>query len=504
MDNYNIKSVNLIPLFLSKKNNINKKIMLSMGNSQKSNYYNPNSVGSQNNTNYNTISNYSSNININVKDKIRSQTLKNLKQISFTSLIKPKNKNEKIKLNINTLINNKSMPPKEFSSLIQKKKNEKNKKEKQALTLDEKNKLKLIIKNFQDNIITTNELYKLERNYPLNSVTKSNFRFLSKENSTYYGSNKNKKRRKKELSNIFLTSSNMIGKFNYKTNKILEKSLKDTNFSKNINEFRKQIINSYSDTEKKLNEIKKKKLYYNEALNVFEEYNEKRIKEAQKLEENFYRQKSTTLFKGKPVYLYIKELNKPSSKNINEYENEKTIGDKGDNANADLFSKYFKNNIYCNNSEKQNNLNNIFLNKGLKTVKSEKIFEESKKNYENYLRRKFKNKAKIFADSLYDIRDLPVKYSKKKNSMNTFNLNMNNLRRIIQVNSIKKNLYSIEDDDLLIKNTKKLKEEIRKTENSFYTVFKGKYTLDFLKGKVKPSTIQRLNIMKNSHFGIPC
>ena len=88
--------------------------------------------------------------------------------------------------------------------------------------------------------------------------------------------------------------------------------------------------------------------------------------------------------------------------------------------------------------------------------------------------------------------------------MNTFNLNMNNLRRIIQVNSIKKNLYSIEDDDLLIKNTKKLKEEIRKTENSFYTVFKGKYTLDFLKGKVKPSTIQRLNIMKNSHFGIPC
>ena len=83
---------------------------------------------------------------------------------------------------------------------------------------------------------------------------------------------------------------------------------------------------------------------------------------------------------------------------------------------------------------------------------------------------------------------------------------MNNLRRIIQVNSIKKNLYSIEeDDDLLIKNTKKLKEEIRKTENSFYTLFKGsKHTLDFLKGKVKPSTLQKLSIMKNSHFGIPC
>ena len=295
----------------------------------------------------------------------------------------------------------------------------------------------------------------------------------------------------------------MIGIFNYKTNKILEKSLKDTKFSKNINEFRKQIINSYSDSEIKINEIKKKKNYYNEALNVFEEYNEKRIKEAQKLEENFYRKKSTTLFKGKPAYLYIKEINDPSSKNINEYEKENDDGGAGGNAYEDLFNKYFKNNIYYNNFEHKNNLNNLD-NKRLRTVQSEKIFEESKKNYEKYLRRKFRNKAKIFADSLYDIRDLPVKLSKKKNAMNTFNLNMNNLRRIIQVNSIKKNLYSIEDDDLLIKNTKKLKEEIRKTENSFYSVFKGKYTLDFLKGKVRPSTIQKLNIMKNSHFGIPC
>ena len=500
MDNYNIKCVNMIPLFLSKKNSINKKIMLSMGNSQKSNNFNPNSFRSQTNTNYNTISNYSSKLNLNIKDKIRSQTLKNLKQISFTSLLKPKNKNEKIQLNINSLINNKSMPPKVFSSLIQKNKNNNKKKEKHILTLDEKSKIKSIIKNFQDNIITTNELYKLERNYPLNSITKSNFRFLSKENSIYFNNN-NKKGKKKEISKVFLTSSNMIGKFNYKTNKILEKSLKDTNFSKNINEFRKQIINSYSDTENKINEIKKKKLYYNEALNVFEEYNEKRIKEAQKLEENFYRQKSTTLINGKPLYLYLKEINESSSKNINEFEND---NDPEANANADLFSKYFKNNIYYKSSDYKSNVNNNLENKKLRTVQSEKIFEESKKNYEKYLRRKFKNKAKIFADSLYDIRDLPVKLTRKKKGMNTFNLNMNNLRRIIQVNSIKKNLYSIEDDDLLIKNTKKLREEIRKTENSFYTVFKGKYTLDFLKGKVKPSTIQKLNIMKNSHFGIPC
>ena len=165
---------------------------------------------------------------------------------------------------------------------------------------------------------------------------------------------------------------------------------------------------------------------------------------------------------------------------------------------------FYRNNLFYTNYKYNSNNNNNIMNRRLKTVQSEKKFEESKKHYEKYLRKKFRKKAKIFADSLYDIRDLPEKIRKKRNELNYFHLNMKNLRRIIQVNSIKKNLYSIEDDDLLIKNTKKLREEIRNTENNFYTVFKGKYTLDFLKGKVRPSTIQKLNIMKNSHFGIPC
>ena len=486
MDNFISKSKSFIPLFQPSKN---KNIILSMKGMPKANSFGPCSFTNSKN---NTISNvYNNSPEINIKDKIASQSLINLKNLSFKLLFNSKSKKQKINLDINALINHKSLSNRFFSSLINERRNENNKeakKEKMTLTVEEKNKIKSIIKNFHDNKITTMELYRLEKNNPLNSITKSNFRFLSKESNKAF-SIKRRGRKKKQINKIFLTSSNMIGKFNYKTNKILENSTKEMKFSKNINEFRKQIINSYSDYENKINEIKKKKSYYYEALNIFEECDEKKIKDAQKLEEIFYKKKSTNFLGGMPKYLYIKELNKTTENEIGNIDN--------------TLNEYLKNNLLYNN----NNLNykNALVNNRLKTVQSEKILLETKKNFEKFLRKKFKNKAKIFADTLYDIKDLPDKVSKKKKEPNYFHFNMNNLRRIIQVNSIKKNLYSIEEDDLLINNIKKLKEEIRKTENSFYTLFKGsKHTLDFLKGKVKPSTKQKLSIMKNSHFGIPC
>lgn len=483
MDNYNVKRNTLFPLYLSKKNK--KNIILSLKTIPKINSLSPNSFKSYK---INNISNYNNNSHIiNIKDKITNKSNKNIKNFSF----KISKKKEKKSFSLKSFNSHKSLPTKTFSSLI----NRKRVKNKLYLSNEEKIQLKDIIKNFQENKITTMELYKLERNYPLNSITKSNFRFLSKEkNKTFY---KNRKKGQKfEINKIFLTSSNMIGKFNHKTNQILENSVKDLKFSKNINEFRKQIINSYSDYEKKIYEIKKKKLYYNQALNIFEECDEKRIKDALKMEEIFYRKKSTSLFKGKPLYLYIKELNQNISKKNQEIDSDTENEDNPSN-------KYFKNNlIYSNyNSEYMKAL----PNKGLTTFQSEKKLIERKNKFEKYLKKKFIREAKVLADSLYNIKDLPEKRLKKKKEPNYFHLNIKNLRRIIQVNSIKKNLYSIEDDDLLIKNTKKLREEIMKTENSFYTVFKrNKYTMDFLKGKIKPSTIQKLNSMKNSHFGVPC
>ena len=131
------------------------------------------------------------------------------------------------------------MSPKLYLSLIKSK----------NLSKEEKNKLKKIIKHFQNNIITTNELYKLDKKFPLNSLTESNFFFLSHESRTYR--NRNNGKNKNEDDKFFLTCSNMIGQFNTKTNKILDKSNKDMKFSKNKDAFRKQIINFYSDSDKK-------------------------------------------------------------------------------------------------------------------------------------------------------------------------------------------------------------------------------------------------------------
>ena len=430
---------------------------------------------------YNTISNYNINsLKNNIKNKMIFLSLKSTNQTSDSF----RNSKE----NTNSLNSYKSLSPYSFSSILNRKKNRKN--EKLSLTIDQQNKLYSIIKNFKDNKIITMELYKLDKNFPLNSITRSNFHFLSKENFKN-SSKKSKIKQKQEMNKIFLTSSNMIELFNVKTRKILDNTIKNTKFSRNINEFRKQIINSYLDYEKRRNEIKKKKIYYNEALNKFEECDEKRIKDAEKLEENFYIKKSSILSKDNIIYPYIKNINnsKPKSK-IN-------IDDDTENE-----VQYFKTNLFHNNS----NYSNSISNKILKTVQSEKIFSERKKSFEKYLKKKLKNKAKIFADSLYGIKDFPTKVLRKKNASYLLNFNINNLRRIVKVNSIKKNSYSIEDDDLLIKNLKKLREEIRKTENDFYTVFKGKknYKLIFLKDKVKPSTLQKLKIMKNSHFGLPC
>ena len=64
-----------------------------------------------------------------------------------------------------------------------------------------------------------------------------------------------KMEKKNEDDKLFLTCSNMIGQFNIKTNKILDKSVKDLKFSRNKDAFRKQIINFFSDSDNKKKKI---------------------------------------------------------------------------------------------------------------------------------------------------------------------------------------------------------------------------------------------------------
>ena len=119
-----------------------------------------------------------------------------------------------------------------------------------------------------------------------------------------------------------------------------------------------------------------------------------------------------------------------------------------------------------------------------------------------------KQRSKQFADSLASINSY-FEYQPlidMNSDMPHLNINSTNLKRVIKVNNIRKNLYIVDDDDLLIQNVKKLKDEVRDAEMKYYTVDgnKKKYNLSFLRHEVKRQTIAKLNHMKNPHFGVPC
>jgi hypothetical protein len=248
-----------ILFLLFPKNKKNKNIELSLDIPSRTSFFSPVSFSSPKCKENTTITNYNykSPIRLYLKDKISSKSIKNYKQNSFNrnSEKKYKNNNEnKVNSNIYSLTKNNSISSTAFSSLINNKLNQNNKHEleKHSLTTDERSKLKSIIKNFNDNSIITMELYNLDNHYPINSLTKSNFLFLSNENKKYVNKKNNKRNKKEDINKNLMTTLSMIGQFNHKSKKFLQNnSLKGIKFSKKMNEFRKQIINSYTDTEKK-------------------------------------------------------------------------------------------------------------------------------------------------------------------------------------------------------------------------------------------------------------
>ncbi len=86
------------------------------------------------------------------------------------------------------------------------------------------------------------------------------------------------------------------------------------------------------------------------------------------------------------------------------------------------------------------------------------------------------------------------------------NVNTNNLKRVTKVKGIMKNLFSYDDDDLLIHNVKKLKKELRDVELQYYSIDKHikNYHLSFLKNNIKRTTIEKVSAIKNPRFGFPC
>ena len=186
----------------------------------------------------------------------------------------------------------------------------------EKLSLSEKLRLKSILKNFEYNKLTTNSLYNREKNLPLNGVTESNYLFLfsdyknkkkkSKKDVDYIKSNLHSK-----MSKSSLVSLRMMKKFNKRTSKLLEiEKFEGTKFSNNVNEFRKQIINSYKDSAT-FKDLYKRKINYDNAMKLIESTKEKRIREAFELEKEFYKKKNKeNLF----LYDNIQTTDEPKSR----------------------------------------------------------------------------------------------------------------------------------------------------------------------------------------------
>ena len=140
---------------------------------------------------------------------------------------------------------------------------------------------------------------------------------------------------------------------------------------------------------------------------------------------------------------------------------------------------------------------NIDLNKLMPLVY--KLYKKSRLN-------RIKEKSKDYANSILEINYLPYQPMKKTDPNCSFiKINRNNLYRAIKINTINKYLYNVEDEDLLIHNPKKLREELLKTNMKYYKIsLKKKFNHNFLKKKLKPETIRKFAYIKDSYFGIPC
>ena len=523
---------------------------------------------------------------------------------------------------------------------------ESNKKRKKThiLSISDKLNLKSILKKFQNNQLTIKSLYNIEKKFPLNSLTESNYLFL------FTNYNNKKKYKNVSINNITtnmklskssLLSLKMMKRFNHKANKLLEvEKMEGTKYSNNINEFRKQIINSYKDSVV-LKDLDAGKINYENALHLLEAAKEKRIKEAMELEKEFYKNKynengyfgetrrlseesTKNKLKRAPTMMIKKlkekindlspkrnesqnNLNKYSLKHLNSgnlkvsqaksnkdnffnktylskinekktnqisksfnFSNKKILSNTISNQNSNTINNnYLNNNTIKNlnnkkisNSNKINNFNtnnnpkiiynnnvsnfninkdnynkkkvsinntisninnyynkNIYLNyinntkilgnNDYKPInRTEKKLLDSREEYKKFVRDTIKERSKLLADSMASINNYyeyqPL--ADTNSDMPQLNINTTNLKRVIKVNNIKKNLFSIDDDVLLLNNIKKLKDEVRDAEIQYYTVDgnKKQYNLSFVKNDVKAKTILKLNMMKKSHFGIPC
>ena len=478
-----------------------------------------------------------------------------------------------------------------------------NEKSNSHLSNDDKKKLKSIINNFNKNKVMTQQLFNQEKRLRLNSINKTNYFFFvntekyNKIKKSIKSRSRNKNKNKNSITKKFscsifnkksrnlrlmtnntnYSSSSMINRFNNKTTGILDTSSPESIYNKNLNIFRRQIINDFRDQRILENDVEFSKMKYEDAIKVLEEAEKFYIKRAVETEKKFYKAKNNQLkirLKDKGIEnneekdeenkvekKIIPSLFKKSVKNLSEERKEKkrenTVNLKDEkilsNLNLVISLKKNKNErnseifdqdnnksinkliLYEKSEKHRNSINKSFQKKinftsdnnylykiernkekKLKINTSEIVFNQNidlnllmplfyKIHKKNRLNR-IKEKSKDYANSILEINSSPYQPMKKTNSNCSFiEINRNNLSRAIKINTINKYLYNIKDEELLVHNPKKLREELLKTHMKFYKIsFKKKFNHNFLRKQLKPETIRKFAYIKDSYFGVPC
>ena len=154
----------------------------------------------------------------------------------------------------------------------------------------------------------------------------------------------------------------------------------------------------------------------------------------------------------------------------------------------------------CNNYiNSKNRINNPNIND------KEKEMGNIMKNFWRFQQKKIKEKSKRLANSISQMNYfhyMPKGYVDYKNS--TLNINTKNLTRVIKLMKINKYLCDIEDDDLLVFDTQKLKNLIQQAEIQYYLSDKKAFQLSYLRKNLRPQTISKFCKIKSSFFGLPC
>ena len=437
------------------------------------------------------------------------------------------------------------------------------------LSNDDKKKLKAIVKNFDKNKVITKELFNQDKKLRLNSLNKTNYFFLIESEKKY---NKNRKSKNKyistksrninsKISKTDYSSSSMIRQFNNRTNRILDASLPEIMYSKNLNNFRKQIINNFNENIEFMKDFELSKIKYEDALRVLEKVKYLYEKRALETEKKFYKAKYNNL-KGenngkgnklKKSPSIIKQIiNDNFLSNTNDKHRrtrEKTINLKNQNIlskltldlvasirrnkkklnsvifnpNLDIIKNenneihrntikkinkkicYTRDDNYALNIKRNNDSKLSFYEKMINNTDINELMPEFYKIHDKNKIKRINERAKNYAASMHEINYLPYQPMKKSKNYSCIRISKNNLSRAIKINFIKKYLHNVGEDDLLLYNPKKLSEELLKTHLRYYKVnFKKKYNYSFLKKKLKPETIRKFGFIKDSYFGIPC